>query len=194
MTGATTHLVAFPPMLDVPALMYMPSYIDALKEGFVRGIGLPMSADEIAAIEEDPQRYLDKLLGPKSLTQILPDGQTVPRVPSTLLWLVEGKTFIGEISIRHQLSKHLENMGGHIGYGITPSQRGKGYGVKSLKLALKYCKDNLDIAKVLLTVDETNIGSRRIIEICNGELASRGPHPYKDGTNILRYWINTDEQ
>lgn len=191
MSEFTTHLVAFPPMLDVPSPVYMPSYVEALKEGFVRGDELPMTAEEIEPIEENPAAYLDKQLGPQPPMVTLPDGTQVPRVPETKLWLVEGSTFIGAVHIRHQLNEQLENFGGHIGYGIRPSQRGRGYGNLILKLALKYCKDNLGLEKALLTCDEANLGSKRVIEDNGGELIDRRPHPFKKGALSLRYWVPT---
>jgi predicted acetyltransferase len=37
----------------------------------------------------------------------LPTGEIVPKVPFSVLWLVEGDEFIGEASIRHELNAHL---------------------------------------------------------------------------------------
>ena len=50
-------------------------------------------------------------------------------VPSTLLFSVndEGTKILGAVDIRHGLNEHLLNYGGHIGYGIVPSERRKGY-------------------------------------------------------------------
>jgi predicted acetyltransferase len=191
MKDSTTHTVAFPPLLEVPAPAFMPSYIEALKEGFVRGDELPMTPEEIEPIEENPTSYIERLLGPQSPLVTLPDGTQVPRVPATLLWLVEGNSFIGAVNIRHQLNEHLEKYGGHIGYGVRPSQRGGGYGRLILKLALRYAKNNLGLNKVLLTCDDSNIGSRRVIEYNQGELFDRRPHPFKKGALSLRYWVPT---
>lgn len=46
----------------------------------------------------------------------------------------------GSISIRHELNDFLFNFGGHIGYSITPSERGKGYGKLQLKMGLEIAK------------------------------------------------------
>src|ERR1035437_2518508 len=54
-------------------------------------------------------------------------------VPATNLWLVDGNKFLGRVSIRHKLTKKLLNEGGHIGYGVRPSERKKGYGNKILE-------------------------------------------------------------
>ena len=52
----------------------------------------------------------------------------------------DGDEFIGEASIRHQLNAHLMQEGGHIGYGIRPSRRDRGYGKRILALALVECR------------------------------------------------------
>lgn len=44
---------------------------------------------------------------------------------------------MGAVNIRHSLTKHLFNAGGHIGYGIRPSERRKGYATKLLALSLE---------------------------------------------------------
>ena len=50
--------------------------------------------------------------------------------------LSDGK-LIGCIKIHHSLTDDLKN-GGHIAYGIRPSERGKGYGKEQLQLCLEY--------------------------------------------------------
>ena len=63
----------------------------------------------------------------------LPDGW----VPSSTYWMVdESRRVVGAVDIRHGLTDGLFNSGGHIGYGIRPSERGKGYAAKLLAQAL----------------------------------------------------------
>ena len=45
------------------------------------------------------------------------------RVPQTTLWWVSGDEYLGRISIRHRLTAHLREIGGHIDYDIRPSAR-----------------------------------------------------------------------
>ncbi len=47
---------------------------------------------------------------------------------------------VGMIDIRHELNDFLRNYGGHIGYGVRPSERNKGYATQMLLLALDYCR------------------------------------------------------
>jgi predicted acetyltransferase len=108
-------------------------------------------------------------------------------VPYTDYWLVDNGEYIGRVSIRHTLNDHLLNLGGHIGYDIRPSRRERGYGKKILELALPKAKE-LGIEKVLVTCDEANIASRKIIEANGGVLEDKRPNP-RGGSDKLRYWI-----
>ncbi|MEK7618834.1 MAG: GNAT family N-acetyltransferase [Patescibacteria group bacterium] len=114
-------------------------------------------------------------------------GEDLPAgfVPATTYWLVDGTEFIGHAYIRHTLNEHLLNFGGHIGYAIRPSARTKGYGTKILELALPKAKE-LGIDRVLVTCDESNIGSRKIIEKNGGVLENSIPG--ENGPK-LRFWI-----
>ena len=108
-------------------------------------------------------------------------------VPATLYFLVDEKNKIcGALDIRHELNEYLEKFGGHIGYGIAPSERKKGYGKIQLKLALEKTK-KIGLKKVLITCDDYNIGSAKTIEACGGiyndTLAD------VEGNRIKRYFV-----
>ncbi len=108
-------------------------------------------------------------------------------VPATLYFLVDEKNKIcGALDIRHELNEYLEKFGGHIGYGIAPSERKKGYGKIQLKLGLEEAK-KIGLKKVLITCDDNNIGSAKTIEACGGiyndTLADA------EGNRIKRYFI-----
>ncbi|NMB96285.1 MAG: GNAT family N-acetyltransferase [Clostridiaceae bacterium] len=111
------------------------------------------------------------------------------RVKETELWLIESNECIGTVRIRHELNNNLVNIGGHIGYGIRPSRRGRGYGKIILKLALDECK-KMGILKVLITCSPDNIASKKIIEY-NGGLLENEIYAKLDGKTrrTLRYWI-----
>ena len=59
----------------------------------------------------------------------LPDGI----VGSTYLWWVDGDEYLGRLSIRHRLTPWLEEYGGHIGYVVRPSARGRGEATAMLR-------------------------------------------------------------
>jgi len=109
-------------------------------------------------------------------------------VPQTTFWYMnDGTHLIGMSSIRHRLTPALENIGGHIAYIVRPSERRKGYGTKLLSLTLIRAKSIVS-SNVLLTTDNDNIASRKIIERNGGELIEKGIIETKD-IKKARYWI-----
>ena len=109
-------------------------------------------------------------------------------VPSTLLFLTDDAEtkLYGAIDIRHGLNDVLLNFGGHIGYGIVPSERGKGYAKEQLRLALPVAKA-LGISRALITCNDWNTASARTIEACGGVFEDKR----QDGDETLcRYWID----
>ena len=115
---------------------------------------------------------------------------TVPKglVPSsTYLGVREKDNYIvGMIDIRHYLNEYLTQVGGHIGYGVRKTERNKGYAKQMLKLALEKCKE-LKIKKVLITCDEDNIASEKVILSVNAKLEDIRNI---DGENKKRFWID----
>ncbi len=109
-------------------------------------------------------------------------------VPDSTYFLYDedNKIMLGAINIRHYLNEYLLNYGGHIGDGIRPSQRKKGYATKMIALALKKCKE-LNIDRVLLVCDKDNIGSAKSIINNGGILENEILH---EGKLIQRYWID----
>ena len=80
----------------------------------------------------------------------------------------DGK-LIGMIDIRHELNDFLQSYGGHIGLGIRPSERGKGYASKITVEGLSFCK-KIGLQKVMLACYKDNLASRKTIEKCGGKL------------------------
>ena len=115
---------------------------------------------------------------------------TVPKglVPSSTYLAVREKDnyIVGMIDIRHYLNEYLTQVGGHIGYGVRKTERNKGYAKQMLKLALEKCKD-LKIKKVLITCDEDNIASEKVILSANAKLEDIRN---VDGENKKRFWID----
>ena len=95
------------------------------------------------------------------------------------------KIFVGAVNIRHYLNDALLRSGGHIGDGIRPSERRKGYATAMIALALEECK-KLGIEKVLMTCDKNNIGSVKSIVRNGGVLENEIED---DGHIEQRYWI-----
>jgi predicted acetyltransferase len=139
---------------------------------FVRDFRQDMSFAEYVNLLKDHERG-----------ENLPPGY----VPDTSLFGFINGNIVGRLAIRHTLNDFLLNVGGHIGYGVVPPYRRKGYAREMLRLALPIAK-NLGISKVLVTCDDDNIGSIRTIETNGGTLENKvalGPgKPLK-----RRYWI-----
>ena len=70
---------------------------------------------------------------------------------------------IAMINIRHYLNDDLLKHGGHIGFGVRPTERKKGYATELLKYALIKLNE-LGIQNALLTCDKSNIGSAKTIK------------------------------
>jgi predicted acetyltransferase len=110
-------------------------------------------------------------------------------VPSSSFWLIRSDNLIlGVSSLRHKLNKRLRVFGGNIGYKIRPGQRQKGYGTKILELTLTKAK-TFGLKRVLLTCDDDNIASAKIIEKNGGVLHDKCD---RGETHKLtrRYWID----
>lgn len=95
---------------------------------------------------------------------------------------------VGDVNIRHYLNESLIITGGHIGDGIRPSERRKGYATEMIRLALIECR-KLGIDRVLMTCDKDNIGSAKSI-INNGGILEN--ELIKDGVIKQRYWIENN--
>lgn len=110
------------------------------------------------------------------------------RVPATLFLAVrkEDNKVVGTIQIRHYLTEKLLKDCGHIGDGVRPSERRKGYATEMIRLALEECK-KLEIEKVLMVCDKDNIGSKKSIINNGGVLENE--IPAKNGKIDQRYWI-----
>ena len=105
---------------------------------------------------------------------------------STYLGIREKDNYIvGMIDIRHYLNEYLTQVGGNIGYSVRKTERNKGYAKQMLKLALEKCKE-LKIKKVLITCDEDNIASEKVILSANAKFEDIR---CIDGENIKRFWI-----
>ena len=167
-----------------PNFKYKESFLKALHEYHQVDANDRLDIYELSVKElhTDFSKYLKQLLE-ESEGKHLPKGY----VPQTTYWLVDGNEFIGRASIRHTLTEHLLREGGHIGYDIRPSKRGMGYGKNLLELALSEAKA-LGITKVLVTCNETNLGSKKIIE-ANGGLLENSVAMGNGNPRKLRYWI-----
>lgn len=162
--------------------------------------------------QEEPESVIDGIHGASMLMEIsedigditqidawlelqdqLSNLDTVPSdyVPAmTYLYTeTERNIIVGIVNIRLALNDYLEQFGGHIGYSIHPDYRGFGYGHAQLKAALIQARE-LGLNRVLITCDDDNLASSKVIEAQGGVLENIVEHP--DYGNIRRYWIDLE--
>lgn len=134
--------------------------------------------DNFSSIED----WLEELKK-RSSEATVPEG-LVPS--STYLGVREKDNYIvGMIDIRHYLNEYLTQIGGNIGYSVRKTERNKGYAKQMLKLALEKCKE-LKIKKILITCDEDNIASKKVILSANAKFEDIRSF---EGKNKKRFWI-----
>ena len=93
---------------------------------------------------------------------------------------------IGVIDIRHELNDFLASYGGHIGYGVRPTERQKGFATKILWLGLEYCK-SINLKKIMLACYKNNVASSKTIIKNGGVLEKEFIH--SNGKTVQVYWI-----
>lgn len=110
------------------------------------------------------------------------------RVPSLEYVLISSaEKIIGMVNVRLELNEQLVQRGGHIGYSIAPSERQNGYGSLLLDLTLEKMKD-FGFDRVLITCDESNLASAKIIENNGGKLENKVFNKESQKW-VCRYWI-----
>lgn len=121
----------------------------------------------------------------------IPNEEKVPAETYFLVRQADDK-IVGMINIRLALNEKLKKFGGHIGYSIRPTERGKGYNKINLYLGLKCCQKH-GIKEVLMDCDKDNPASSRTMIALGGELIRE----YYDNENakciVQDYIINVDE-
>jgi predicted acetyltransferase len=166
-----------------PTERYRESFLRALREFRREGL-LWWSGGDLETVEQDFAAFVAKKLEDSN-------PRTAELVPKTHLWAVADGQLVGRISIHHALNDALRVAGGHIGYDTVPSCRGRGVATEMLRQALPVARA-LGLTAVLLTCDDTNAGSIRVIERNGGSL-----HETKllDANRPLKryYWIPLPE-
>lgn len=128
------------------------------------------------------EQYLEKLDKERSGID-LPPG----RVPATMLYAEVNDQIVGRAHIRHELTPALLQEGGHIGYGVRPAFRRRGYATEMLRQGLEIIR-SLGVGWALVTCDDDNPGSISTIERCGGVLENTVANV--DAAPIRRYWID----
>jgi predicted acetyltransferase len=144
-----------------PTERFRESFLQGLREFRAEGLAWWIGGD-LDIAEPDFAAYVAMKLADSA-------RRTKTRLPTTHLWAVTEEQFVGRISIHHELNAALRVAGGHIGYDTVPSFRGRGVATEMLRQALPLARA-LGLTAVLLTCDDTNVASIRVIEKNAGSL------------------------
>ena len=119
---------------------------------------------------------------------------SIGRCPGKTYFLIRENDdkLIGMINIRHHLNEKMLRFGGHIGYGIRPTERRKGYNKINLYLGLMRAKEEFGLDRVMLDCFYENIGSDRTIRALGGVLERSEVDPF-DGLLTNVYWIDVND-
>ncbi len=120
-------------------------------------------------------------------------AKSIGKCPGKTFFLIRenDNKIVGTINVRWNLNEEMLKFGGHIGYGIRPTERQKGYNKINLYMGLLEAK-KLNLKRVMLDCGVNNIGSNKSILALGGVLDRCEIDPYDNlKTNV--YWINVDE-
>ncbi len=155
------------PELIAPTSRLHASWLEA-RDDWGRGVhqdGAGLRTDDDVDTAEGFEAWVQRLHDDSDHSIPTRDGW----VHATNWWILEGDTYVGAIQLRHRLTDFLLEAGGHIGYGIRPSARRRGYATWGLGAVLPEARA-LGLDRVLLTCDPDNVASARTIEHHGGVL------------------------
>jgi predicted acetyltransferase len=169
--------------LVAPAVAWHEEFVSALREPEPEPARHWLAGDAARAAELAERRKFEQYVQ-ELLAEVVP-GPHLPAgwVPHPTLWWVADDRFLGVVDIRHALTAALTEVGGHVGYGVRPSARRRGHATAMLRAALPVATA-LGLQRVLVTCDEDNVGSIRVIEANGGILEDQRGRK-------LRYWLRT---
>jgi predicted acetyltransferase len=108
-------------------------------------------------------------------------------VPAAFLVAQVGADVVGRVSIRFELNDFLRAQGGHVGYGVRPAFRRRGYANEILRQSLVVARAE-GVDRVLVTCEEGNEGSVGVIRRHGG--LEEAPHVDRSGTVWRRFWLD----
>ncbi|WP_230530115.1 GNAT family N-acetyltransferase [Microvirga roseola] len=172
-----------------PSLEWLPAYEHALAQGWSPDTTQDVSQEQLRQLRQDPERFLYDLYSSPTLR--LADGTEVPRLPAHDFWISDGE-FCGRIGFRFQrgTEEMPPKVHGHIGYTIVPWKQRRGYATEALRQILPFARDE-GFSRVLITCDDDNLASQKVILANGGVAAGTFPHDRLPGRTKLRFWVPT---
>ena len=121
------------------------------------------------------------------------NAKEVGRCPGKTFLLIRenDNRIVGTINVRWNLDEAMLRFGGHIGYGIRPTERRKGYNKINLYLGMMEAK-NIGLERVMLDCDVNNLGSDKTLKALGGKLERTEIDP-SDGVLTNVYWFNVED-
>lgn len=173
------------PELVRPTTALMPSFLEAMDEFVAEGARDTQSVGWIAKYGDSWRTpdgfaaFVDRVNAEEVDERVLPDGWVL----TSTRWWVDRDRYLGRIAVRHRLNDFLREVGGHIGYDVRPTARRQGHATAMLAAVLPLAH-GLGIDPALVTCDDDNVASLRVIEACGGVL--------EDVRGVKRrYWVPT---
>jgi len=157
-----------------PNAALLEGYAAALRAGWSPNTIEDVSADELAAVEADPEGFLDDLNGNEGVVTG-PDGREAPRLPTRIFWISDGE-FCGVIGLRYQPGSDAlpDYVPGHIGYAIVPWKQRRGYARSALAMMLAKARAQ-GLGVVTISCDGDNEASQKVVLANGGVLAQVMP-------------------
>lgn len=170
--------------LKVPSMAYISSFIEGIErvsemdDSFFKS-----EVSDLLSIKENPAEFLAKQLDPLGggVPFELSDGTLVPRLPSINRWMWDGEV-CGRIQLRwaEGTTDLPPYCLGHIGYGVFPWKRQRGYAGEALRQILPDAR-GIGLPFVALTTDIENEFSQRVIRKNGGEFFEKFVKPESSG-------------
>lgn len=178
-----------------PDHSHLPEYRAALKTGWSpNNLRAEAAAEQLESIGADPDAFLRSMDdqsaqgGPVKL----PDGSTVPRLPSLRRWIWDDG-FCGTVGLRWQPGTHAlpPHCAGHVGYAVVPWRRREGLATNALKAILPTARAK-GLAYLDITVDPDNTASRGVVLKAGAIFIGEVTHPATIGGGVAYlYRLNT---
>lgn len=182
-SGGVRHYVRVNPLRQAEVLLRPPRLTDESQVGQAQA---ELAADDFEFVfqqaDESWPAYVARVEREQRGRDLDPG-----RVPNTFLFAEVGGELVGRVSIQHDLNDYLATVGGHIGYAVRPADRRRGYARSILRQSLQRAK-NLGLDQVLITCDDDNVASARLIESFGGILEN--VITPDDSSPTRRYWID----
>ncbi len=186
--------------LRIPDRALLDAYEAALRGGWSPNTTRDVAPEQLAAIAADPDAFLAVLRGGPGRIR-LADGREVERLPGPTRWIFAEdrpeRPFVGAINLRWQEDAEgrpmlalPEHVLGHIGYTILPAFAGHGYATAALAAMLGVARE-AGLPDVIITCDEANHASRRVIEKNGGRLVETFVAPLYGPARRLRFMLGT---